>query len=691
MNEKIMTTIDHKRHRSITKSIEDNTTNRTKRKTSLINSDIIHTTTKKLDIVKSIEFEPRDQNQNIDSYSQIDESTLSLNTTTTTNNNNHNFDQVENDFDDYADRIFNYLGETYTKRISSSLPEIEINQINSSSPQSIIPTHPSDNDIKPFLCAFCPYFARNIQEFQTHIAKHTEKNFRCLLCNCMYKYRRDCVTHMKRKHSNNVTGSISQYIQKINSTTTNNNSTHPSSSSIHSINPNKSNSFVEPKRYGCPYCSLMTKSTSSIYKHQSRKHATFPKVVHKYSTDDPNTRSIVAILKQKSIKKPILQTIEDEQLIKSQIPNESLNVNDLHDPSNVSSSLSLTHHHTESFPLVNRHRCAASKHITAHNIHSSNGRLSKLFQCCLCGYRARHRSNVVRHVKKIHTIDFNESNLSTTLVNNEATSQLIENITSDYNNQSDENSDKLIIDHDDEKTNLNDSNLEKIPNYSFNTTVQAPLILNKITNNNNNNNNNDHSTHPYADIHLSINIFLPKKKKQNLFDRTISDYSNSEDNPNDIYSDEDTSDDDDDITKIHITSSHQQNLSNGSFYKPHKCRRCFYRSNWKTDMLHHIRLKHHINQATKSDYISMDFDTALRTFSNYEKTFGKVLKNRLLLPKIDYIDCTWEELKSKLFINDEQKKTNRQGFLSSSLIEQTAIINNNTFSLINNVEKKSID
>jgi hypothetical protein len=46
----------------------------------------------------------------------------------------------------------------------------------------------------------------------------------------------------------------------------------------------------------------MTKSTSSIYKHQSRKHASFPRIVHKYSTDDPTTRSLVAILKQKSIK-----------------------------------------------------------------------------------------------------------------------------------------------------------------------------------------------------------------------------------------------------------------------------------------------------------------------------------------------------------------------------------------------------
>ncbi|CAF3519001.1 unnamed protein product [Rotaria socialis] len=681
-----MTTIDHKRHRSIAKTTEDNNTtnidmqnsitNRMKRKTSLINSDTIHTTTKKLDVVKSTEFEPRDQNPNIDSNLQIDEP---------------NF-EPENDFDDYADRIFNYLGEAYTKQTTSLSPQIEVH----SSSQSLAPTQTSDNEIKPFLCAFCPYFANNIQEFQTHIAKHTEKNFRCSLCNCMYKYRRDCVTHMKRKHANTVTGSISQYIQKINSTTITNHhsSTQPSSSSIPLIDPSNLNSLAEPKRYGCPYCSLMTKSTSSIYKHQSRKHATFPKIVHKYSTDDPNTRSLVAILKQKSIKKPTLQTIEDNQCDKSQIPDESLNRKGLHDPSNISSSVSLNRHHqTELFPSANRHRCAASKHITAHTIHSSNGRLSKLFQCCLCGYRARHRSNVVRHVKKIHTIDINESNLSATLINNEVPSQSIENITSECMNQSDENSDKLIIDHDEEKPNQNNLHLDKQPRYSFNTTIQAPLIPNKPNDDDDDEDDedgdDDRSPNSYADIHLSINIFLPKKKKYNAFDRVISDCSNSDDNnPDDIYSDEDMSDDD--ITKLHITSSHQQNLSSASLYKPHKCRRCFYRSNWKTDMLHHIRLKHHINQATKSDYTSMDFDSALRSFSHYENTFGKVLKNRLLLPKIDYTDCTWEELKSKLYINDEQKKINRQGFLSSSSMERTPIINN-TFASMNNDEKKSID
>jgi hypothetical protein len=81
----MIATTDHKRYRSVPKSFEDNIkmpispTNQMKRKLPLTNSDIIHTTTKKLDTVKSIEFEPREK----------DESILNL----TDNHNNTNFDR----------------------------------------------------------------------------------------------------------------------------------------------------------------------------------------------------------------------------------------------------------------------------------------------------------------------------------------------------------------------------------------------------------------------------------------------------------------------------------------------------------------------------------------------------------------------------------------------------------------------
>ncbi len=57
----------------------------------------------------------------------------------------------------------------------------------------------------------------------------------------------------------------------------------------------------------------------------------------------------------------------DEQFVKPQNAEESLNTNNSFDPfsisSSSSSSSSLAHQHTESCSLVNRHRSAASKHI----------------------------------------------------------------------------------------------------------------------------------------------------------------------------------------------------------------------------------------------------------------------------------------------------------------------------------------
>jgi hypothetical protein len=188
-------------------------------------------------------------------------------------------------------------------------------------------------------------------------------------------------------------------------------------------------------------------------------------------------------------------------------------------------------------------------------------------------------------------------------------------------------------------------------------------------------------------------------------EESASDESTTDEHHLDTLSDEEivaTVDNDVDIT-CPISSSHQANLANGPLYKPHKCRRCFYRSNWKTDMLHHIRLKHQITQANKSDYTSMDFQSALRTFTAYEETFGKVLKSktssfsmqigirsfslfrspdRLLLPKIDYTNCTWEELKSKLFLQDETSNIDER-YRSSSSPEQK----NEPFLSMNNDEK----
>ena len=188
-------------------------------------------------------------------------------------------------------------------------------------------------------------------------------------------------------------------------------------------------------------------------------------------------------------------------------------------------------------------------------------------------------------------------------------------------------------------------------------------------------------------------------------DRPVSDGSHSDE---DIYSDEDLSGGDDDedttTTRIHVdlpcetASSRQATFGSGSVYKPLKCSRCFYRSNWKTDMHHHIRLKHQLDRPSKSDYVSMDFDSALRTFPAYERTFGKVLKSnsptsspsghhafvsidRLLLARMDYSDCSWEELKAKLLIFDDDDDCQPS---SAAHVRVTATDNDDTHPSVDN-------
>jgi hypothetical protein len=88
-----------------------------------------------------------------------------------------------------------------------------------------------------------------------------------------------------------------------------------------------------------------------------------------------------------------------------------------------------------------------------------------------------------------------------------------ENLSSEHSNESEDMSDALIIaeDEQEERPEQRDSN------YSLHTTIQTPLIRNSTE-------KNDSTVKPYADIHLSINIFLPKRRKSMVVrpsDRTL--------------------------------------------------------------------------------------------------------------------------------------------------------------------------
>ena len=128
-------------------------------------------------------------------------------------------------------------------------------------------------------CPYCDYKTTDIEQFKVHIVAHIrDKNYRCLLCNRLYKYRGkinrimsliyhsqseigDCSFHIRRKH-HRYSANSNEYIQRFLFDTTDGDetmSTQPGGygSSINGSNntSNMSREPDEPVRYfGCPYC-----------------------------------------------------------------------------------------------------------------------------------------------------------------------------------------------------------------------------------------------------------------------------------------------------------------------------------------------------------------------------------------------------------------------------------------------------
>ncbi|CAF0742183.1 unnamed protein product, partial [Didymodactylos carnosus] len=788
-----------------------------------------------------------------------------------------NFRSTFDEFDDYADKIFNYLGDAYNSYNSpnslSVIDQASVTEKNDDEIDSVYERREEGEDdtcelseqnadSKPLLC----------------LSALAEKNFRCSLCSCMYKYRRDCVTHMKRKHSHDtICGSISQYIQRINApqilTTATKDKTNQQleHQELYSTIQHSTNDRIQEltrsdeKQFSCPYCTLISKSTSSVYKHQARKHPSFPRIVHKYSCEDPMKRILIAVLKQKTLKKAersvdsMLQqnfnhqnelsfipaytssatrfgcpycncivakspsTVYKHQMLKHpENPTEVIRFGDTEPKARkrLMTSVSSSHellsenglneddvdnqrspgvkevHKVSSHKSFTRRsemkKCRskptstvstssttssttkcnhfiASDYITVQNIVLSNDRVIKIFQCCMCKYRARHRSNVVRHVKKIHDNNNNNNNNSQKQTNELKTTMAA---TASYGNEADDCIAELVDNIAAEqmiKNNAIKENKSPLRGTIHITLPQSAMKrsypINEIHKRNSTSitqekfsyeatlraKNSDLNS-ACADIQLNIKIFLPKKydnhhatefnqfqslkslgyQRLSTIDQNDECDSDEEDldgregdeddlffgesdegsigadkkfineqNPIDLHLCSEVEEEDCKAVSLPSESNHyyQQQRTNKlgktintsySLYKPHKCLRCFYRSNWKTDMLHHIRLKHFVYDATKHDYLSMTPESAFNTFYTYEKTFGKALKNRLLLPKIDYVDCTWEEAKRKLFENNpllfEQYTKKKSRYHDDALEEQSEYlctsITNNTLKTI---------
>ena len=87
-------------------------------------------------------------------------------------------------------------------------------------------------------------------------------------------------------------------------------------------------------------------------------------------------------------------------------------------------------------------------------------------------------------------------------------------------------------------------------------------------------------------------------------------------------------------------------------FKPYRCPHCFYRTNWRTDCMRHMRARHKI-EPSQNGYYEMSADDAERTYDEYERTFGFVVAKKVLARFTEFRQIDWEELKK--FIWDKIK------------------------------------
>ncbi|CAF4538733.1 unnamed protein product, partial [Rotaria magnacalcarata] len=79
-------------------------------------------------------------------------------------------------------------------------------------------------------------------------------------------------------------------------------------------------------------------------------------------------------------------------------------------------------------------------------------------------------------------------------------------------------------------------------------------------------------------------------------------------------------------------------------FKPYRCPYCFYRTNWRTDCLRHIRARHKI-EPNINGYYEMSSEEAEKSFNEYERTYGFVVSKKVLARFTDFHQIKWEDLK----------------------------------------------
>ena len=523
--------------------------------------------------------------------------------------------------DDEEDALWKYQQEI------NQLSESDISLINNNNINS---TYALARRFKKFRCPHCEHSAPTLTKLKLHVATHINiKPFMCSICGWRANLRWYIQCHAKKRHPN-------QNLEILQLSPEEAEQTIDAYMKERGIENKLSNGQDSKRRYQCSLCQFRSNHPKFLEQHIAQNHPT-------KTTKKPNEQD-EKLYSKFLIKSSNKSNHSDEQNKSQTLYNRSSLIQSdgtilLPDPSQIV------------YPNFSSH---------------PNFNPNRLFYCALCYRGYRWRYDVKRHHKTMHETPEDEAALGLSM------------------------SPKSVKCRNKE-FNRNFRYLEYVP--QFDGLISASMS--SVNNHNNHHQQQHHHHHRQSLFSMkNENHFEHEKKLDDENDETHMDddlkLSITDARTVDVTEDEaaallmiepyKSSDQSSILVHDHSEESaivfdddrqnysHHQNkdkspeiLRNSqrtsSGFKPYRCPYCFYRTNWRTDSLRHIRARHKI-EPTQDGYYEMTPEEAESTYAEYERTFGFVVSKKVLGRFTEFRHLEWKDLQRSIW----EKIKDKQGF-----------------------------
>ncbi|CAF3340871.1 unnamed protein product [Rotaria socialis] len=343
--------------------------------------------------------------------------------------------------------------------------------------------------------------------------------------------------------------------------------------------------------------------------------------------------------------------------------------------------------HEEAEQTINAYMRERAFDTKLHSRHDSKHQ----YQCSLCQFRSNHPRFIEQHIEANHTKTIKTNNNHSNGIQTETNSQSLTNpanvVYQKFSSHPNFNPNRLyycslcyrgyrwrydVKRHhktmhetaaDELSKNRNFHYLEYVPHLDSLISATMSSINNQVRHENEVAGDNDDGDDDDNDDDDDLKISIADARTVDVTDDEAAallmlEPHKSDTNP--IVVDDDHPEDsviifeDDRIDKS--ISSTPKSSSRPSF-KPYRCPYCFYRTNWRTDCLRHIRARHKI-EPNINGYYEMSSDEAEKSFNEYERTYGFVVSKKVLARFTDFHQIKWEDLKKSIW----EKIKDKTGF-----------------------------